>query len=622
MDEDEGVELHDVVAPLPSTALGPSSISTSAASRDAAIANLLEIVAENNIQIDDHLRRAILGEELYNETSTSSTTTKATRRKSFSKRESVLKALARSHASDVEAEQTEIAKEVRDQLAKIKRKDASFEVRIKNGSYAVNSPVVPLGKAPGQQHIDTVTNTGGIHDLAQAMRRLVTTGKWKQETEQKIIMEDINLVLEEGKMYLILGAPGCGKSTLLKMIANLLPRDSHHTIGGSVEVNGVNSKSDEIVWSNLVSYVDQIDRLHGYLTVKETLSFAFDCCYGGTHSGPMITINNEDERKLIKALDDDGWLVDVVMRAVGLKRVQDTFVGNDKVRGVSGGEKKRVTVAEMMVARTFVDCFDEISTGLDAATTFDICKLLGEVTRMRKSIRLVSLLQPPPETVALFDEIILLDKGRILYAGPVDEVTEHFKSLGYDQPQRMDPADWLQSLPTKDGAQFLSAGSEEEGAAQPHHLTNEQFVQKYNESERGKKMLEKLEAPMGDSKVKSLESDKFKERYANSTMRSIKVVFEREFLLWWRDKYARMARLIQDLIMGIIVGTVFWQVSDPQTIMGVVFQCVFFISMGAMLKVAPQIDSRGIFYKVFSGFRSSGICVTFFLTCTIPIQLC
>lgn len=111
-------------------------------------------------------------------------------------------------------------------------------------------------------------------------------------------------------------------------------------------------------------------------------------------------------------MDEQGWLVDIIMRGVGLKRVADTFVGNEKVRGVSGGEKKRVTVAEMMAARTFVDCFDEISTGLDAATTFDICKILGEVTRMRRSIRLVSLLQPPPETVALFDEIILLDKVR------------------------------------------------------------------------------------------------------------------------------------------------------------------------------------------------------------------
>lgn len=69
-------------------------------------------------------------------------------------------------------------------------------------------------------------------------------------------------------------------SSVLKMIANLLPKDKKRSVGGSVEVNGVDSNDKDIIWSNVVSYVDQIDRLHGYLTVKETLKFAFDCCYG------------------------------------------------------------------------------------------------------------------------------------------------------------------------------------------------------------------------------------------------------------------------------------------------------------------------------------------------------
>jgi len=208
---------------------------------------------------------------------------------------------------------------------------------------------------------------------------------------------------------------------------------------------------------------------------------------------------------------------------------------------------------------------------------------------MRNTVRVVSLLQPPPETVALFDEVILLDKGHVLYFGPVDEITAHFKSLGYAQPPRMDPADWLQSLPTKDGAKYLKDVTE------TTHLTTEQFVQKYTESPRGQDMLRRLETE--PSKINNMEHSAFKRRYANSTIESIKIVFLREFQLWRRDVYARKARLIQDLIMGLVVGTVFWQVQDPQTFMGVVFQCVFFISMGAMLKVAPQIDARGIFYK-------------------------
>ena len=286
-----------------------------------------------------------------------------------------------------------------------------------------------------------------------------------------------------------------------------------------------------------MSYVDQIDRLYGYLTVKETVDFAFQCSYGGSHRGPFSTEGPEIE-SLIKELDSKGWLVDIILRGVGLKRVEDTFVGNDRVRGVSGGEKKRVTVGEMMATPTFVSCYDEISTGLDAITTFDICKLLGSVTRMRSTVTLVSLLQPPPETVALFDEIIFIDGGRILFAGPVDEVIIHFKNLGYMQPERVDPIDWLQSLPTKDGSKFLTGS--ENGA----NFTSKELAQKYQESKHGQEMREKLAVPLAtDTDPKQiLNQDRVKKRYANSVNRSIKIVFVREIVLWLRDKYAIKAR--------------------------------------------------------------------------------
>lgn len=216
--------------------------------------------------------------------------------------------------------------------------------------------------------------------------------------------------------------------------------------------------------------------------------------------------------------------------------MEDTFVGNDRVRGVSGGEKKRVTVGEMMATPTFVACFDEISTGLDAITTFDICKLLGSVTRMRSTVTLVSLLQPPPETVALFDEIIFVDNGRILFAGPVDEVISHFKHLGYEQPERMDPIDWLQSLPTKDGSNFLT---ESKGGV---NFTSNELAQKYHESTRGQDIIEKLETPRAKDEKQILTQPRVKKRYANSGHRSIMIVLVRELLLWWRDKYAIKAR--------------------------------------------------------------------------------
>ena len=428
--------------------------------KELAIQTLLQILEANNIEIDDELRRRALGlqqqhleggegdDDIINEqlsTALSSLISSAPRsstsnnnnnnshhhhhlnrrvslanRRKLTKRESIFGALFRKHHPDIlhsgdqrsaiEREITEEFTERFGQFSEFYTEQLSFECRIVDGSYVVETPVLDGDddddddegeeeffdneeKNQQQQkqdvenmndnnkktrrrssiqqqqqqhqlqrqksHIPTVTNTSTLSTLLSSIKRCVTTGTCRRPYETKVIMKDINLVFEEGKMYLILGAPGCGKSTLLKMIAGRLPETSgsgkgpRRTVGGKVEVNGVNSKDTNIVWSNIASYVDQIERLHGYLTVKETIEFAWNCRWGGTHKGPFWPQNNPDADELMIKLDKEKpiWMVDLIMRAVGIKRVQDTYVGNERVRGVSGGEKKRVSVAEMLAAK-------------------------------------------------------------------------------------------------------------------------------------------------------------------------------------------------------------------------------------------------------------------------------
>ena len=364
--------------------LTSSALSSSQAS---AISHLLKICAENNVSINEHLRQAILGKELYDEA-----TCGCVSRKSLSERESLLGSLIASNLTDREDELGATAHAIRDQMDLMENKNISVEARVKDGKYAVTVPAASKGGG-----IPTVGNTGAVAKLTKRMGELLQGKERQAKEETKVIMEGVNLCLEEGKMYLILGAPGewftcqelalcyiygilltcdvhilrnfnligCGKSTLLKMIANLLPTSSKAKLSGSVTVNGVDSNDPSLIWSNIVSYVDQIDRLHGYLTVKETLEFAFDCRLAGTHYTARTKENDEDVKKLVKEMDEQGWLVNGVLGAIGLARVKDTFVGNDKVRGVSGGQRKRVTVGEMMCVSSQIQMLDEISTGLD-----------------------------------------------------------------------------------------------------------------------------------------------------------------------------------------------------------------------------------------------------------------
>lgn len=171
--------------------------------------------------INENLRRAILGEELFNESEN-----KVNRRETYHKRLSLLTELVKSRqeseisryddennaAANASADDVELMRELRSKYEVLKRQNVSFEVRIKDGSYKVEVPIAPEGGKGGVQHISTVTNAGVVPRMMTAVQNSRKTGSFKSY-ETKTIVEGINLVLDAGKVYLVLGGPGSGKST-------------------------------------------------------------------------------------------------------------------------------------------------------------------------------------------------------------------------------------------------------------------------------------------------------------------------------------------------------------------------------------------------------------------------
>jgi ABC-type multidrug transport system ATPase subunit len=131
---------------------------------------------------------------------------------------------------------------------------------------------------------------------------------------------------------------------------------------------------------------------------------------------------------------------------LGLDKCADTIVGDGMRRGISGGQKKRLTTGEMLVGPSKVLFMDEISTGLDSSTAFQIVKSLGQYVHIFNGTALISLLQPAPETYELFDDIILLSDGEIVYQGPREHVLDFFESVGFKCPERKGVADFLQEV--------------------------------------------------------------------------------------------------------------------------------------------------------------------------------
>lgn len=162
-------------------------------------------------------------------------------------------------------------------------------------------------------------------------------------------------------------------------------------------------------------------------------------------------------------------------------------------------------------------------------------------------------------------------------------------------------------MPTTDGAQFLQVEYDGDSIDPDLHLTSDEFHTKFYASEQGKKILAKLAAPL-EQKVADYNKDLvasneavmklYKDRYRNSALASLRLLIHRECLLWWRDKAGIKARIAQDLLMGIIAGTVFWQGwEEVSSVLGILFQSMLFVSIGAMMKVAPQYAVRGVLYK-------------------------
>jgi ABC-type multidrug transport system ATPase subunit len=313
--------------------------------------------------------------------------------------------------------------------------------------------------------------------------------------------------------------------------------------------------------------------------VKETFTFAFDCKSGGTHVPPGVKVLPEGKAVVDKE-DREKTRVVLSLQGLGLTHVGDTFVGNADVRGVSGGQRRRVSLGEMMQTMSPVLCGDEISTGLDAAATFDICRSLMFFGKANGMTRILSLLQPSPETVSLFDDVILMADGKVLYAGPISEVEAYFESLGYQPPDQMDIADFLQEISTPGGMSLYKAEFDTNNRGHPYSMA--ELADQFRASEYYKRIEDDIAEPWTLSWANAKDSlhGIITMKYRNSPLRAIVLNLSRALLIWSRDVRFLFANAIKNIIMGVSVGGVFYQTNNDVSFFGVCFQINLFIMLG------------------------------------------
>ncbi len=358
---------------------------------------------------------------------------------------------------------------------------------------------------------------GGIATLKKSLRRKGPG----QEKEFKTILNEVSATMPSGSLTAILGSSGSGKTTMLNTLAYRMGGGRLKTTGDTL-YNG-NPKSSSI----RSAYVMQQDVLLPTLTVRETLLYAAELRL------PPPT-SSEERRQVVE---------DVILE-LGLKECANTRIGNNVHKGCSGGEKRRTSLGVQMLANPSVLFLDEVTTGLDATSAFQLIRTLKTLAAKGRTI-VVTIHQPRSEIWGLFDRLILLTGGSPIYSGPLGDCLPYFDNLGYGLPAFVNPAEHLIDLAAVDNRSTeLEATSltRVEGMKQAWRVSESRFSQAVDEKDLS------LVDDLANVKSKSQKS---------TLMRQVKVLTTRTMKVTYRDPMGMAGSLLEATSMAIITGWIF-----------------------------------------------------------------
>ncbi|KAJ1559347.1 hypothetical protein HK405_010982, partial [Cladochytrium tenue] len=230
-----------------------------------------------------------------------------------------------------------------------------------------------------------------------------------------------------GQMLAVMGPSGAGKTTFLDVVARRRLRGAT----GKVFLGASDISTTEQM-ATVASYVEQEDGLLSTLTVFETVMYA------ARLSNPKEPVRVQRER------------VTYILEAMGLSKCANVYIGNPLQKGISGGQKRRVTIAQSLVTFPRVLFLDEPTSGLDTTTSREVMSAIRRIAVEKNMIVVATIHQPNFETLSLFSSLLLLAEGQVMFNGPIDSMAEYFEAFGAPIPRFFNPADHAIDLVNSD----------------------------------------------------------------------------------------------------------------------------------------------------------------------------
>ncbi|KAF5005927.1 hypothetical protein FDECE_7685 [Fusarium decemcellulare] len=486
----------------------------------------------------------------------------------------------------------------------LKPKVAAFKERDRSSGF----PDRELGVTWRNLNVEVIAADAAIHEnfVSQFnIPKLVKESRHKPPL--KTIIDNSHGCVKPGEMLLVLGRPGSGCTTLLNMIAN--KRRGYATVTGDVHYGSMTAEEAQTYRGQIVMNTEE-ELFFPALTVGQTMDFA-----------TKLKVPFQLPEGVTSAEDMRVETRNFLLQSMGIEHTHDTKVGNAFIRGVSGGERKRVSIIETLTTRGSVFCWDNSTRGLDASTALEYTKAIRAMTDVLGLASIVTLYQAGNGIYEQFDKVLVLDEGKEVYYGPLKEARPFMENMGFICHHGANVADYLTgvTVPTE---RAIHPDYENRFPRNADMLRTE-----YEKSPIYERMIAEYDYPTTD--VAKERTRLFKEgvrqekdkRLPESDpmtvgfIQQVKACVARQYQILLGDKATFIIKQVSTIIQALIAGSLFYNAPNTSGGLfikaGACFFAILFNSLLSMSEVTDSFTGRPVLvkHKSFAFFHPAAFCI-------------